>query len=287
MLPSYAAPTPLEYFAALVQSDDEFPLFEAAASIAQDESPDLDLQQLQSDMDLLQARLRRRLGRNLREMPELERLYALNQFFFSDLGFAGNVNNYYDPDNSYLSEVLRTRRGIPLTLGLLWMELAQHIGLKVRGVAFPGHFLVKVLLPPGQVLMDPFTGQSLSREELSERLEPYQREMDLSEEDVPLVLYLQAATPREIIARLLRNLKEIYQSQSDAPRLLAVQNRLVVLLPQVWSELRDRGMTHMACGHTEQALADLELYLEHADQQGRDGLQQQINGLRGALNGSK
>ena len=287
MLPRYAAPTPLEYFAALVQSDDEFPLFEAAASIAQDESPDLDLQQLQSDMDLLQARLRRRLGRNLREMPELERLYALNQFFFSDLGFAGNVNNYYDPDNSYLSEVLRTRRGIPLTLGLLWMELAQHIGLKVRGVAFPGHFLVKVLLPPGQVLMDPFTGQSLSREELSERLEPYQREMDLSEEDVPLVLYLQAATPREIIARLLRNLKEIYQSQSDAPRLLAVQNRLVVLLPQVWSELRDRGMAHMACGHTEQALADLELYLEHADQHGRDGLQQQINGLRGALNGSK
>ena len=283
MLPSYAAPTPLEYFAALVQSDDEFPLFEAAASIAQDESPDLDLQQLQSDMDLLQARLRRRLGRNLREMPELERLYALNQFFFSDLGFAGNVNNYYDPDNSYLSEVLRTRRGIPLTLGLLWMELAQHIGLKVRGVAFPGHFLVKVLLPPGQVLMDPFTGQSLSREELSERLEPYQREMDLSEEDVPLVLYLQAATPREIIARLLRNLKEIYQSQADAPRLLAVQNRLVVLLPQVWSELRDRGLAHMACGHTEQALADLELYLAHADQQSRDGLQAQISTLRSAL----
>ena len=270
MLPSYAAPTPLEYFAALVQSDDEFPLFEAAASIAQDESPDLDLQQLQSDMDLLQARLRRRLGRNLREMPELERLYALNQFFFSDLGFAGNVNNYYDPDNSYLSEVLRTRRGIPLTLGLLWMELAQHIGLKVRGVAFPGHFLVKVLLPPGQ-------------EELSERLEPYQREMDVSEEDVPLVLYLQAATPREIIARLLRNLKEIYQSQADAPRLLAVQNRLVVLLPQVWSELRDRGLAHMACGHTEQALADLELYLAHADPQSRDGLQAQISTLRSAL----
>ena len=66
-----------------------------------------------------------------------------------------------------------------------------------------------------------------------------------------------------------------------------MQNRLVVLLPQVWSELRDRGMAHMACGHTEQALADLELYLEHADQHGRDGLQQQINGLRGALNGSK
>ena len=277
---SYTVPSSLEYFACLVQSDEHFPLLEAAASIAQDEYPELDVQQLLGDVDQMQARIRRRLAS---DAPSLQRLHMLNQFFYSDLGFAGNVNNYYDPDNSYLSEVLRTRRGIPITLGLLWMELAQHIGLKVRGVAFPGHFLVKVLLPPGQVLMDPFTGQSLSREELSERLEPYQREMDLSEEDVPLVLYLQAATPREIIARLLRNLKEIYQSQADAPRLLAVQNRLVVLLPQVWSELRDRGLAHMACGHTEQALADLELYLAHADPQSRDGLQAQISTLRSAL----
>lgn len=277
MLPSYAAPTPLEYFAALVQSDDEFPLFEAAASIAQDESPDLDLQQLQSDMDLLQARLQRRM---VPDMPVLERLYALNQFFFADLGFGGNVNNYYDPDNSYLSDVLRTRRGIPITLGLLWMELAQHVGLQVRGVAFPGHFMVKALLPPGQVLMDPFTGQSLSREELSERLEPYQRSQGLAEDDVPLALYLQAATPREIMARLLRNLKEIHQSQQDWPRLLAVQNRLVVLLPLVWSERRDRGMTHAACGHTPQALADLEMYLAHADAEDAQAVRARMDALR-------
>ena len=252
---SFHAPTPLQYFASLVQSDDHFPLLEAVARLAQDEYPELDVEQVLGDVDQLLARLQRRLPA---DAGPLQRLRLLNQFFFVDLGFGGNVNDYYDPDNSYLQAVLRTRRGIPISLAVLWMELAQHIGLKVRGVAFPGHFLVKVLLPPGQVLMDPFTGQSLSREELSERLEPYQREMDLSEEDVPLVLYLQAATPREIIARLLRNLKEIYQSQADAPRLLAVQNRLVVLLPQVWSELRDRGLAHMACGHTEQALADFK-----------------------------
>ena len=280
MLPSYAVPTPLEYFAALVQSDDEFPLFEAAASIAQDESPDLDLQQLQSDMDLLQARLQRRLGHDMREMPELERLYALNQFFFVDLGFGGNVNNYYDADNSYLSEVLRTRRGIPITLGLLWMEFAQHMGLNVRGVAFPGHFMVKALLRPGQVLMDPFTGQSLSREELSERLEPYQRSLGLSEEEVPLELYLQAATPREIIARLLRNLKEIHQSQQDWLRLIAVQDRLVVLLPMVWSEWRDRGLAHAECGHAEQALADLAMYLAHTDGQDAEAVHARMDALR-------
>lgn len=259
---NYAAPTPLEYFAALVQSDDEFPLFEAAASIAQDEYPELDVQQLLGDMDQLQARLQRRLGTDAQAM---ERLRALNQFFFGDLGFGGNVNNYYDPENSYLHAVLRTRRGIPITLGLLWMELAQAVGLQVRGVAFPGHFMVKALLPRGQVLMDPFTGQSLSREELSERLEPYQRSADQAEGEVPLGLYLQAATPREIIARVLHNLKEVHRAQKDWPRLMAVQDRLVVLLPQAWDEWRDRGLAHAEMGHSEQAVRDLEMYLAHTD----------------------
>ena len=145
----FTVPTPLEYFAALVQSDDGFPLLEAAASIAQDEYPGCDVQQLLGEMDYLLARLQRRLGP---DTPALERLRVLNQFFFADLGFGGNVNNYYDPENSYLHAVLHTRRGIPISLGVLWLELAQGVGLQVRGVAFPGHFMVKALLPGGQVL---------------------------------------------------------------------------------------------------------------------------------------
>ena len=215
-------PTPLEYFAALVQSDDGFPLLEAAASIAQDEYPGLDVQQLLDEMDHLLARLKRRLGP---DTPALERLRVLNQFFFADLGFGGNVNNYYDPENSYLHAVLHTRRGIPISLGVLWLELAQGVGLQVRGVAFPGHFMVKALLPGGQVLMDPFTGQSLSREELSERLMPFRRGAESQGlDDVPLGLYLQAAQPREIIARMLRNLKEVHRASQDWPRLVAVQD---------------------------------------------------------------
>ncbi|NMM82649.1 transglutaminase [Acidovorax sp. SRB_14] len=262
MLPSFAVPTPLEYFAALVQSDEQFPLFEAAASIAQDEYPALDVQQLLGDLDQLQARLQRRLAA---DAPALQRLRTLNQFFFGDLGFGGNVNNYYDPENSYLNAVLRTRRGIPISLGVLWMELAQGMGLHVRGVAFPGHFMVKALLPKGQVLIDPFTGQSLSREELSERLEPYQRSAGMSGDEVPMGLYLQAATPRDIIARMLRNLKEVHRSQQDWQRLVAVQDRLVVLLPEAWGEWRDRGLAHAEQGHSAQAVKDLETYLAHAE----------------------
>ena len=229
---SYTVPSSLEYFACLVKSDEHFPLLEAAASIAQDEYPELDVQQLLGDVDQMQARIRRRLAS---DAPSLQRLHMLNQFFYSDLGFAGNVNNYYDPDNSYLNAVLRTRRGIPISLAVLWMELAQGLGLHVRGVGFPGHFMVKVLLPKGQVVMDPTTGQSLSREDLSERLEPYKRQSGLVDDyDVPLGLYLQAATPRDIIARMLRNLKEVHRSQQDWQRLTAVLDRLVVLSPQAW-----------------------------------------------------
>ena len=192
----------------------------------------------------------------------LERLRAVNQFFFTDLGFAGNVNDYYDAENSYLNSVLRTRRGIPISLAILWLEMAQSVGLHVRGVAFPGHFMVKALLPRGQVLMDPFTGESLSREELVERLQPFQPSGS-AEGEPPLGLYLQAAQPREIMARMLRNLKEVHRASGDWHRLLAVQERLVLLLPAAWDEVRDRGLAHAECGNPGLAVADLETYLAH------------------------
>ena len=279
---SYSVPTSLEYFASLVHSDEHFPLLEAAASLAQDEYPEFDVQQLLGDMDQLLARIQRRLPA---DAPALQRLRTLNQFFFADLGFGGNVNNYYDPENSYLHAVLHTRRGIPISLGVLWLELAQGVGLQVRGVAFPGHFMVKALLPGGQVLMDPFTGQSLSREELSERLMPFRRGAESQGlDDVPLGLYLQAAQPREIIARMLRNLKEVHQASQDWSRLIAVQDRLIVLLPEAWVEWRDRGLAHAECGHIVQAVKDLETYLARAeDGLDLDTIAERVSALRRAL----
>lgn len=279
---SLHSPTPLEYFASLVRSDEQFPLLEAAASLAQDEYPDLDVQQVLGDVDQLLARLKRRLPA---DAAPLARLRALNQFFFRDLSFGGNVNDYYDPDNSYLNAVLRTRRGVPISLAVLWLELAQGLGLQARGVGFPGHFMMKVSLPKGQVVIDPFTGQSLSREELMERLEPYKRRNGLVDEfDVPLGLYLQAATPREIIARMLRNLKEIFRAQEDWDRYIPVANRLVVLLPDAWSEFRDRGLAHAGRGNTAQAVEDLETYLVHAEEAlDIDAIADRVAELRRAL----
>ncbi len=277
----FEAPSPLDYFRSLVRSDDHFPLLEAAASLALDEYPDLDVQQVLHEVDGLLERLRRRIPA---DAPHLHRLRTLNQFFFNDLGFGGNFNDFSDPDNSYVHAVLRTRRGIQISLAVLWVELAQGLGLKARGVCFPGHFMVKVQLPKGQVVMDPFTGQSLSAEELSERLEPYKRRSGLTGEfDVPLGLYLQSAPPRDILARMLRNLKEIHRSEQDNERLLAVQERLVALLPEAWPEYRDRGLVHADRGQAALAAEDLQVYLAHAeDALDRDYVEERLADLRRA-----
>ncbi|MEZ5705781.1 MAG: tetratricopeptide repeat protein [Burkholderiaceae bacterium] len=272
-------PTPLSYFASLVRDDESLPLLEAATAIAQDEYPELDVQEVLGDVDQLMARLRRRCVEH--DNP-LQRLRTLNQFFFHDLGFGGNVNNYYDPDNSHINVLLRTRRGIPVTLAVIWLELAQGLGLRAKGVGFPGHFMVKVNLPEGQVVIDPFSGQSLSREDLSERLEPYKRRNGLVDDfDVPVGLYLEASSPREILARILRNLKEIHRTQEDWLRLIAVQDRLLILLPDAWLEYRDRGLAWAEMGDVQLAVNDLEVYIAQTeDALDRDAMQRRVRELR-------
>ena len=258
-------PTPLSYFASLVQSDDQFPLLEAAASLAQDEEPTLDVQQVLDD----EARLVKRVKARMPEAADdLTRLANLTQVFYKDLGFGMNANDYYAPENSYIFDVLRTRRGIPISLAVIWLELAQALDLQAQGISFPGHFLVKVTLEGGLVVLDPLTGESLGLDSLSDRLSPYRAPEDqfaapdLDEGETPLGLYLQGCPPRDMLARMLRNLKEIFRSQEDWPRMLQVLDRLVVLLPEAWDERRDRGLVHAELGHVHEALQDLRQYLE-------------------------
>lgn len=257
--------TPLNYFASLVQSDEQFPLLEAAASLAQDEEPLLDVQQVLDDVARL---LKKVTARMPEDADDLTRLAILSQVFYKDLGFGVNANDYYAPENSYLNEVLQTRRGIPISLAVIWLELAQALELQAQGVSFPGHFLVKVALNEGLLVLDPLTGESLGLDHLAERLRPFRdpvdrkAQADLDEGETPMGLYLQACPPRDILARMLRNLKEIFRSQEDWPRMLQVLDRLVVLLPEVWTERRDRGLVHAELGQVHEALQDLRLYLQ-------------------------
>ncbi|MEO6362178.1 MAG: transglutaminase-like domain-containing protein [Caldimonas sp.] len=263
-------PTALEYFASLVAEDDGFPVLEAAIAFAHDEYPDLDCQTVLAEIDGLALRLKSRLAP---DAAPLHRLRLLNRFFFQELGFAGNVNDYYDAGNSYLHAVLQARRGIPITLALLYCEIAAQAGLVASGISFPGHFLVKLRMPQGEVVIDPFTGQSMSRETLEAMLVPVRRRQALalgrdagSPDLVPLVLFLQAAPPRDIVARMLRNLKEIHRSNGDARRLKKVIDRLVVLLPEAWDERRDRGIALAELGQIGPAVDDLRTYLDRVPQ---------------------
>lgn len=268
----------LDYFASLVQQDDSIPLFEAALSIAQDVDPNLDMAATQFEIDTLAARLRRRLPQ---DASAIQKLRLLNHYFYEELGFGGNLNNYYDPDNSHLQCVLSSRRGIPISLALVYMELAHQIGLDVKGISFPGHFLMKLSVQSGDIILDPFNGASLSRENLEERLEPFFAQN--AARALPLSEYLREARPREILVRMLRNLKSLYFERADWRLALAVQHRLVILLPDDATERRDRGVAFANLECPQAALPDIEAYLAaHPDAPDGATLRELLQRLRQA-----
>ncbi len=288
--------TALEYFSTLVaQPDDgeDIPLTEAALAIAQDVEPRLDLAATQSQIDRLAATLKARLPT---DAGQVHKLRLLNRYFFHELGFAGNANDYHDPDNSYLTKVLERRRGIPISLAVLFMEIGQQIGLPLRGVSFPGHFLVKLKVRAGDIYLDPFSGESLSRGQIEERLAEFLEAMhsgstssgaseriDRGSLDIALANAIREATPREILARMLRNLKGVYHGRNDYARLLEVQNRLVILLPDEPEERRDRGLVYAQLECPRAALDDLSAYLEAApDAPEADEIRRTLDILRDA-----
>ncbi|MGB6056179.1 MAG: tetratricopeptide repeat protein [Burkholderiaceae bacterium] len=247
----------LDYFTSLVRQDDAIPLFEAALSIAQGASPKLDLMAVQLEVDGFAERLQKRLPA---DAGDLQKLRLLNHFFYRELGFGANLNNFYDPDNSYLDRVIATRRGIPISLAVILMELAQQIGLEIHGVSFPGHFLLKLPLSSGAVVLDPLNGASLSQIELEERLAPYLQQLpELIE--LPVTEFLHAAAARDILVRMLHNLKAIFLENQQWESLLDVQQRLVILLPNEIIERRDRGSAYAMLECPQAALQDLEAYL--------------------------
>jgi len=223
----YEQVSDIDYFRTLVADLERIPLLEAAASLGKDAQHDLDLQEVLSNVDVQAQRL---ANRCVDMSTELSRLQMTVDFFYKELRFAGNVNDYYSPDNSYLHKVLETRRGIPITLAVLFVELARHVGLDAHGVSFPGHFLVSVELHEGAVVIDPFTGKSLSGDDLQERLEPFRSHLTTSGSgELPVESFLQAAAPQEILQRMLRNLHHIYSQLGDHEKLSRVDERITIM----------------------------------------------------------
>lgn len=269
----------LDYFASLIQEEQHIPLFEAALCIGQDQDPQLDLNACMLEIDKFAAQLRQRLPADIAPIPKLR---LLNNYFYQELGFAGNLNDYYNPDNSYLHKVLATRRGIPISLAVIYMELAQQIGLNVKGISFPGHFLMKLSVKHGDIILDPFNGDSLSREAIEDRLEPFFID-GRSPTDPPVASYLAEASTITILVRMLRNLKALFAEYPHWQQFLNVQQRLVMLLPEEASERRDRGLAYAHLDCPQAALEDFEAYLAQCPQAAdADALRRQLPELRAA-----
>ena len=187
-----------------------------------------------------------------------EAVVRLNRFLYGKMGFAGNRDDYYDPRNSFLNEVLDRRLGIPITLAVVYMEVARRLGLRVEGVNFPGHFLLRHA-GAGEIIVDPFVGEVLTQGECEERL----RAMAGS----GAVLHshhLRPAGTREILARMLTNLNQIYFNRGEWESALACCDRILLLTPDAPAALRVRGILYDQLDCFPEALADLERYLELA-----------------------
>src|SRR5688500_9507845 len=250
-------------FADVLRRDDaQIDLVRACLLIAQDAYPGLDIERYLGEVERMALRLRPGAARC--SSPE-ERVIALNQFLFEDLGFWGNTSEYYDPRNSYLNEVIDRRTGIPITLSVLYMELGRKIGLPLEGVSFPGHFLVRVRMRGGMLVLDPFAGgEPQSEDDLRARLErviPRDVTGGVPVRELPLEQFLEPATNRQILARLLRNLKGIYRQAEMPERMLDVLNRALVVSPDSTSDLRDRGVVYEQLQAYRAALRDLTDYV--------------------------
>ena len=239
--------------------DDEIDLAEAALLIAKSVNADLDIERYLSQIEGLALQLAERLSDSL---SETDRILALNRFLFDELGFAPNVENYYDPRNSFLNEVLERRVGIPISLSILYIEVGRRVGLPLRGVSFPGHFLVKCKVNDGLIVLDPYCrGVSLSLHDLQRRL----REVKGGEVSRAIIAgMLVSADKKEILARVLRNLKAIYIERQDDNAALSVMEWIIALAPTDAAEVRDRGLLFARLECPRAALADFERYLELA-----------------------
>lgn len=243
----------------LQRPDAQIDLARAGLAIARDEYPDLQAERSLQCLDALAEAARSDLAR---DSGFAEVLAALDRRLFQIEGFAGNAEAYYDPRNSYLNDVIERRRGIPITLSVIYLEVGWRLGLALEPVGFPGHFLVALAGARPAVVIDAFnSGRRLSEEDLLARLVPM---VGAQAARTALPRALAPVPRREVVARILRNLKAIHLQAGDWPRALRVTDRLVAIAPGQATELRDRAHLYERLEAHAQACEDYSRYLELA-----------------------
>ena len=238
-------------------NDTDIPLLSTALLIAKDEYPELDGDHYESRLQKFTDDLREPLGNADSTSAQLR---CINRYLFDELGFGGDEKDYYDPRNSYLNEVLDRRLGNPISLAVVQIELARRLGVPLEGISFPGHFLVRLPLDEGIIVLDPFEkGRSLDASELRRRARTHLDTQDI--DDSRLARMLEPASHRMILTRILRNLKGVYGEREQWDKALRCCDRLLTLDPHQPSEYRDRGSSYLKLGHVRAAREDFSRYL--------------------------
>ncbi|MEA5551386.1 SirB1 family protein [Anabaena cylindrica UHCC 0172] len=242
------------FYQEIQQSDESINLAKAALYIAQEEYPDLDIEEYFNALDTIAVELQERLPSSRYPLRVIQ---SINQYLYDDLGYKGNKVNYYDPRNSFFNDVIERRTGIPITLALVYLEVAKRIDFPMVGVGMPGHFLIRPDINDIEIFVDAFNGgEVMFAQDCQERLSQiYQQSVTLQPE------FLAAVSNRQILARILTNLKYIYLKQQDSERSLAAVERILLLFPGVSLEVRDRGLLYYKLGQFTQAIDDLQSYL--------------------------
>ena len=236
------------------QSDEAINLERAALYLALEEHPTLDVDVTLEQLDRMAAVVLERLPES--RYP-LRVIAVINHYLYEELGFSGNRQDYYDPQNSHLNQVLDRRLGIPITLALVYLAIAKRIDFPMMGIGMPGHFLIRPVVEEMDVYVDAFNGgEVLFRQDCAALLQKlYQEPVTLRSE------FLQPISNRQFLARMLGNLKGIAINQNNIQSALAAVERILLLFPEASGELRDRGILYFQLRRWSEARQDLECYL--------------------------
>jgi len=262
-------------FAALIRRPEgEIDLAEAALLIAGEEYPGLEVAAYLGLLAEMGAEARRRVGEVRLAASALE---TLNHYLFDELGFAGNTEDYHDPRNSYLNEVLDRRTGIPISLSTVYATVARHAGLPIWGVGFPGHFLVKVAGEGEEIVLDPFNrGAILTETDCRKLLQRATEGRGVFSQDL-----LQTTGTKAILGRMLGNLKGIYSATRQYAKALSCVERILLLSPEAAGEIRDRALLLVQMQRTEEAIRELTRYLTQSPEPGdAEKVREQLRRLR-------
>jgi regulator of sirC expression with transglutaminase-like and TPR domain len=236
------------------RADEEIDLAKAALAFARTEYPDLDIEEYLNALDTMAEEVRERL---IEERYPLKVIKTINSYLFDDLGFEGNTRNYYDPRNSFLNDVIDRRTGIPITLSIIYLEIAKRIDFPMVGIGMPGHFIIRPNFENVGIFVDAFNqGEILFEQDCEERLQQvYQQPVKLEPR------FLASISNREILVRMLTNLKMIYLHQREFGKALTIIDAILILVPDNPNELRDRGLLYYELNEWSKAVPDLESYL--------------------------